>query len=382
MTAEKNKNLTTWQAACIITGYGLGAGVLSMPYLAKQNGIVLSVLILVVSLLASYLLHLMIAEVTIQNGNSGQVISCLSRFLWRGKWKNILSAVFFALMAGVLLTNLAAYITGSADVIVGLLSISPLAAKLIFYVAAAVVVLFGLRAVGISETIAVGAIFALIAVLAAASLANVRNTLPMTGGTVSQGLAYFGMAMFAMSAFFSVPQAVEGLNGDVGKIRKAVFLGLFNTFILILVVTLCALLSSTQITEVAMVGWSQGIGLWAQIIGSVFTVLAMLTTYWSLSLALGDMVSDMLKTGHRLSWLAATAPSLLLALLNLSGFMSLMRTAGGLIAIIIAFMIVPAYRNARRECGSTGLMTRGGTAVQIMVVIAYLLMAVGSVVPV
>lgn len=382
MSADKNKSLTTWQAACIITGYGLGAGVLTMPYLAKQNGMVLSLIILIISLIASYLLHLMIAEVTIQNGNSGQVISCLSRFLWRGRLKNVLSAFFFVLMAGVLLTNLAAYITGSADVIVGLLPISPLAAELVFYAVAAVVVLFGLKAVGISETIAVGAIFALIAVLAAASAMNIRNPLPMESGTVSQALAYFGMAMFAMSAFFSVPQAVEGLSGDVKKVRKAVFLGLFNTFVLILVVTVCSLAASVEVTEVAMVGWSQGIGLWAQIIGSLFTVLAMLTTYWSLSLALGDMVADMLKTGHKISWLAATVPSLILALLNLSDFMSLMRTAGGLIAIIIAFMIVPAYRNARRECGSTGLLRRGGTVVQAAVMLAYLLMAVGSVVPV
>ena len=375
------KQLTTWEAACIITGYGLGAGVLTMPWLAQKNGLIVSTLILMVSLFASYLLHLMIAELTVQNGNSGQVIQCLSRFLWRGRLKNVFTVLFFVLMAGILMTNLAAYIDGAAEVMVGLAPLAPLAAKLVFYAVAALVVLFGLKAVGISESLAVTVIFVMVALLGAASLLRIRNPLPMAPGSVGQALAYYGMAMFAMAAFFSVPQAVEGLGGDLKKVKKAVFLGLFNNFILILVITVCALLASQEVTQVAMVGWSRGIGMWAQVIGSLFTVLAMLTTYWSLSLALGEMVCDMLKISSRLAWLLATAPSLVLALLNLGGFFSLMRTAGGLIAIVVSVMVVPAYHNASRECGGNKLL-RSSRVMEYGVIAAYVLMAVGSVVQV
>ena len=376
------KQLTTWEAACIITGYGIGAGVLSMPYMAARNGLILSTLILILSLLASYVLHLMIAEIALKEGNGGQIISCLNRFLFRGKTKQVLTVIFFVLMAVILVTNLAAYISGAEEIIVGLLPIPSIAAKLLFYVVAASVVLFGLKAVGVSEKIAVTVIFALITALAAASLLNVRNPLSLSAGSLNDALAYYGLAMFAMSAFFSVPQAVEGLSGDTKKIRKAVFLGLLNNFILILVISVCSLLSSTEITELAMVGWSAGIGLWAQLIGGLFTVLAMLTTYWSLSLALGGIVDDMLHTGTKISWLLATLPSLILVLFNMAGFLDLMRTAGGLIAIIIAVMVVPAYHNARRDVPENNLLRRSGLPLEIMIVIAYILMAVGSVVPV
>lgn len=376
------KQLTTWEAACIITGYGIGAGVLSMPYMAARNGLILSTLILILSLLASYVLHLMIAEIALKEGNGGQIISCLNRFLFRGKTKQVLTVIFFVLMAVILVTNLAAYISGAEEIIVGLLPIPSIAAKLLFYVVAASVVLFGLKAVGVSEKIAVTVIFALIAALAAASLLNIRNSLSLSAGSLNDALAYYGLAMFAMSAFFSVPQAVEGLSGDTKKIRKAVFLGLLNNFILILVISVCSLLSSTEITELAMVGWSAGIGLWAQLIGGLFTVLAMLTTYWSLSLALGGIVDDMLHTGTKISWLLATLPSLILVLFNAAGFLDLMRTAGGLIAIIIAVMVVPAYHNARRDVPENNLLRRSGLPLEIMIVIAYILMAVGSVVPV
>ena len=376
------KQLTTWEAACIITGYGIGAGVLSMPYMAARNGLILSTLILILSLLASYVLHLMIAEIALKEGNGGQIISCLNRFLFRGKAKQVLTVIFFVLMAVILVTSLAAYISGAEEIIVGLLPIPSIAAKLLFYVVAASVVLFGLKAVGVSEKIAVTVIFALIAALAAASLLNIRNSLSRSAGSLNDALAYYGLAMFAMSAFFSVPQAVEGLVGDTKKIRKAVFLGLLNNFILIIVISVCSLLSSTEITELAMVGWSAGIGLWAQLIGGLFTVLAMLTTYWSLSLALGGIVDDMLHTGTKISWLLATLPSLILVLFNVAGFLDLMRTAGGLIAIIIAVMVVPAYHNARRDVPENNLLRRSGLPLEIMIVIAYILMAVGSVVPV
>lgn len=381
MNSDK-KRLTTWEAACIITGYGIGAGVLSMPYMAAKNGIILSTVILTLALLASYVLHLMIAEVAFKEGNGGQIISCLNRFLFRGKWKKILSVIFFALMAVILVTNLAAYISGAAEVIAGLVPIPPIAAKLIFYAVAASVVLFGLKAVGVSEKIAVTVIILLIAILAAASFMNIRNPLSVSAGSLNEALAYYGLAMFAMSAFFSVPQAVEGLEGDKKKIHKAVFLGLFNTFLLILVISVCSLISSTEVTELAMVGWSAGIGLWAQVIGSIFTVLAMLTTYWSLSLALGGIVNDMLHTGSRISWLLATLPSLIVVLFDLAGFMDLMRTAGGLIAILIAVMVVPAYHNARREVPENNIIKRSGLALELLIVLAYILMAVGSVVPV
>jgi hypothetical protein len=38
----KSKQLTVWEAACIVTGYGIGGGVLAMPYLTAKNGVILS----------------------------------------------------------------------------------------------------------------------------------------------------------------------------------------------------------------------------------------------------------------------------------------------------------------------------------------------------
>lgn len=375
------KKLTTWEAACIITGYGIGGGVLSLPYLAQRNGILMSLLILVAAFAASYVLHLMIADLALKTDDGGQIIACLSKFLFRGKLKNVLTISFFVLMLAILCTNLTGYITGAEEIIVGLFDIPPIVAKLIFYIVAASVVLLGLKAVGVSEKIAMAVIFALIGVLAVASFFAPGNPVPLVKLDLNGALAFYGMAMFSLAAFFSVPQAVVGLGGDRQKIRKAVFLGFLNNFVIIVIICFCAMYASKEVTSVAMIGWSAGIGLWAQIIGSVFTVLAMLTTYWSLSLALADIVRETVHWNRSLSWLVATLPSLALALFNLGNFMEFMRLAGGLISIIVAVMTIPAFMNARREVPGS-ILKHNGNAVCIMIIIAYVLMGVGNVVPV
>ncbi|MCQ2419636.1 MAG: hypothetical protein MJ118_00720 [Clostridia bacterium] len=377
----KNKQLSVWEAACIITGYGIGGGVMSMPYLAARIGFINACLVLIIAFAASYVLHLMIADLSLKTEDGGQIIACLNRFLFRGKLKKVLTFSFFGLMLAILFTNLTGYITGAEEILVSLLPIPSIAAKLAFYLLAAAVVIFGLKAVGVSEKISIAVIFALIGILAVASFFHPARSIPMFTPDLNGVLAYFGMAMFSLSAFFSVPQAVEGLSGDKKKIRKAVFLGFLNNFILIVVINFCALLASTEVTEVAMTGWSAGIGLWAQIVGGVFTLLAMLTTYWSLSLALSDIVQETVKLNEKLSWLIATLPSLILALVNLSGFMGIMRTAGGLISIIIAVMIVPAFINSKKS-GGASILSHNGPVVCGLIIAAYLLMGIGSIVPV
>ena len=375
------KKITTWEAACIITGYGIGGGVLAMPYLAEKNGIIASMIILAVAFAASILLHMMIADVVLKCEPGTQVVGVFSRFMFRGKWKMPLTILFFALMAVILVANLAAYVAGAADVIEGLVDISPLVCKVLFYILAAAVVLFGLKAVAISEKLMVAVIFAMIAVLGILSIVKHPGTLSVKSGSVRDTLAYYGMAMLAFSAFFSVPQAVEGLAGDEKEVKKAVILGLGNNFVIIIVVIFCALIGSKTVTEVGMLGWSEGIGSAAQIIGGLFTLVAMLTTYWSISLALSDILKEQFpKMSSKICWLIATMPSLIVTLFNVGDFLDFLQIAGGAIAIVIALLFVPCYRIANKEVPRTILGKCSGTLFQIFVILAYIFMGIGNII--
>ncbi len=372
------KKISTWEAACIITGYGIGGGVLAMPYLAEKNGIVVAMLILIAAFVLSILLHLMIADICLKTGPGAQIVSVFSKFMFKGKYKKPLTILLFVLMAIVLFANLAAYNAAASEVINNIIGIGDTLCDIIFYVLAASVVLFGLKAVAVSEKLMVAIIFALIAVLAVASFANIHNPLPIRAGSLHDGIRYYGMAMLAFAAFFSVPQAVEGLGGDEKEIKKAVFLGLGNNFIIITVVMVCAILASPEVTEVGMVGWSQGIGLWAKIVGGLFTLFAMLTTYWSVSLALKDILIEQTKLNGNICWLISTLPSLILALSNLGSFLDFLELAGGAIAIIIAMLFVPCYRLALKEVPGALINPLSKSWIHFLVMAAYILMGIGN----
>ena len=197
----EKKQLTTWEAACIITGYGIGGGVLSMPYLCAKIGFLNACFVLVIAFIASYVLHLMIADLSLKTEDGGQIISCLNQFLFKGRFKSILTIGFFALLLAILFTNLTGYITGAEEIIVGLIPMPKLLAKLIFYALAASIVIFGLKAVGVSEKVAMVVIFALIGILAVSSFFVDPNPVPLFNFSVNGFLAYYGMSMFSLAAF-------------------------------------------------------------------------------------------------------------------------------------------------------------------------------------
>ena len=70
---------------------------------------------------------------------------------------------------------------------------------------------------------------------------------------------------------------------------------------------------------------------------------------------------------------------MILALVNIGSFIDFLELASGAIAILVAVMLIPTYRNARKEVPGTMMGIWGGTVFQILTAAAYVLMAIGSV---
>jgi len=382
--ANPKKELTFLEATSIVAGYGIGGGVMAIPYLSSNNGIPTTVFVLILAFAVSTLLHLMIAEMSCRNKESSQLLELLGKYVFKGSIGKIGLWVFFGAMTITMLANLAAYVAGAGEIIESLTGMPLWIAESIFYVVAAGVIFFGLKIMGVCEKIAVAGIFIIMTILIVATLTIDLNPLPVAPFAENKAIALFGMIMFSFSAFFSVPQAAEGLSRDGKKVSRAVILGIGINMIIVVAVTLCTLLASDPVTEVAIIGWSKGIGNWANLVGSIFVLLAMITSYWAISLALADILVDRLKIDFRLACLAATLPSFLISVIGFTGFLGFMRLAGGGIAILVAVLVIPAYRMDRnahadiKEGWSLGAL--GSLPVQILVLLGYLMMAYGSMV--
>ena len=153
--------------------------------------------------------------------------------------------------------------------------------------------------------------------------------------------------------------------------------------IIIAIFVFFSLSVSPEVTRVAIIGWAGALGGWAKITGMLFMVLAILTTYWSASYALVVIIKERTGWTERLSWLAATLPTLLIAVVGAGDFLDLMRDAAGGVALCVVIMLIPAFRGSRKYKAAIGyegwnMGFWGGTTFQIVVIVTYLLTAYGS----
>lgn len=373
------RKLTVWQAACIIAGYSVGSGIMALPYLMSRAGFVPGVAIIVAAFILSYFMHMLLAELAMGARGNAQIVSIFSHYMVRGAAGKVVSGVSMVIVVLALFTAQAGFISGGAEVLMSA-GLPEMVAILLFYAVAAAVVFFGLKIIGVSESISVTAIIVVVLALAFGSIGRFGNSLDIPVGGLTDVLAFYGMTMFAFVAFFSIPQAVVGLDYDPAKVRRAVLLGLGVNLVFIVVIVGCSLAASPEITELAILGWSAGIGPWAQVLGGVFTVLAMLTTYWSNSLACSDMIREQFGFGDKLCWLLATIPSLALVLVAGSEFLGMMRISSGLVAILIAIGLPIVVVRAKRANGRLYLVSNwmASTPMLVLLFIAFALMAVGS----
>jgi amino acid permease len=192
------------------------------------------------------------------------------------------------------------------------------------------------------------------------------------------------MVMYALWTFYSVPQVVKGLGHDRHGAVQAILIGLGINGGFTAIVSLIALGVSAEVSTVAIIGITDGMGVWAGIIGSLFILFALLTSYWSVSLALADILRERTGISVNVAWLLATLPSLLILWVGAWQFLEWLRLAAGATAIVVALITLPMYRQARL----TGPVSNprwtlgrwGSPAILAIVLLSLILMAVGSLV--
>lgn len=372
--------LSFLEASSIIVGHGVGAGILSVPYLAAHNSIIDVIWILLFAYAVALVLHLIIAELS-YNNNGAQFVSCFNAELFDGKIKTILTWTAFILLGISVIVNVSAFLTGAAAVFSSWFGLPDWAGMLLFYVIGAGVVFVGMKLVGICEKFAVVAMVAVVGVIFAATLIRGTEPLPTGWQGFNNALALFGMISFSLSAVMSTPQVVKGLCGDVKRIRAAIALGLAINTLLIFVITLTTLLGAgDNITEDgALVDLARQLGGWVSIVGYVFTLLALATSFWANTLNLRDIVAEQTHWSRNISWLCASLPCLILALLGLDSFVGFTRFAS-IIQVVTGIGIIVAYYYSRKRVGSSALCgVFGKLPFQIIVVLCTLLASVGAV---
>lgn len=382
MDIQSEAKLTTFEAICMIVGNSIGTGIIAVPYLATKNSILDVVWMVALAYIVNVILHLIIAELSYNNGGV-QLVKSFEGELFHGAAKKAFSWVVFVVYGLAIMVGVSGNINGGAQIFTNWFGMPMWIAQIAYYVIAGCVVFMGMKAVGIAQKYAVVLLIGIVAAMTAGTFIHPINTLYAPEFHWNNLLALYSMVVFATSANQAVIQVVKGLDGDPRRIRKTIFIGFGLSSMLVLIVTMTVLLgTSGEITkELAYMQLGESIGKWAVILAGIFSLLALLTTFWSNTLALRDVVHEQINVGNRISWLIATVPCILFAVFGVSSFIILTRIMSGVV-ILVSIMLVLTYGKSRRKAGASPICGVIGTVpFQALMVLSTILSAVGSLVP-
>ena len=312
-----------------------------------------------------------------------QLVKSFEGELFHGKMKKIFSWIIFAVYGIAIMIGISGNINGGAQIFVNWFGIPFAAAQVIYYVIAGIVVFIGMKAVGIAQKYAVILLMGIVAVMTVATFMHPLNSFYTADFHWNNLLALYSMVVFATSANQAVIQVVKGLDGDAKKIRKSIFIGFALSSVFVLVVTMSVLMGTkgTLDKELAYMQLGESIGSWAMILAGIFSLFALLTTFWSNTLALRDVVHEQTGIGNRVSWLAATIPCILFAIFGVNSFIILTRIMSGVV-VLVSIMLVLTYGKSRKKAGSSPICGVVGTVpFQVLMVVSTVISAIGALIP-
>ena len=380
----KTKKLTFIESLMLVAGAGIGTGILTIPYAIDKIGIFGTVLSLALAYAVSAVMYLIIADLTRNSEKPEDLLAILDEHLFSGKGKKALNITFLVLLVLLLLENLVVYILCAGNVLTDLLGINSTATQIIFYARASVVIIFGVKGMGIGEKLSMLLIGSAVLVLMVLSFLNVKGSLSLSFGAPSTVFAVYGLFMFAFSAIFSIIQVCNHIEKKE-LTGKAVIGGLSLNALITVAFTVAVILGSDTVTEIATIGLSESIGIpFVKILCSVLVLLAMFTSFWSSGFAFADVVGGQFGLSTRFSWFIATIPALLIAVLLPLGILDYVQIGAGALSIILVIVVLPAYYNAVKQPKTNLLLGKcsGNKIMLSLVALFIILMAVSSFIPI
>ena len=342
MSIKSEAKLTTFEAISMIVGNSIGTGIIAVPYLATKNSMIDVIWMVGAAYIINVILHLIIAELSYNNGGV-QLVKSFEGELFRGVMKKVFSWIVFVVYGLAIMIGVSGNINGGAQIFVNWFGLPLWLAQVIYYVIAGIVVFMGMKAVGIAQKYAVILLMGIVAV--------------MTVGTFTHPVNGFYTASFHWNNLLALYSMV--------------------------VVTLTVLLGTkgTIDKELAYMQLGESIGKWAVILAGIFSLFALLTTFWSNTLALRDVVHEQVGIGNRVSWLIATVPCILFAIFGVSSFIILTRIMSGVV-VLVSIMLVLTYGKSRKKAGASPICGVIGTLpFQILMVVSTIVSAIGALIP-
>lgn len=344
--------LSVLQGIALIFGTNIGAGILSLPYAARNGGFLALAIALAIAGLLTTFSMMYIAEISQRTKEPLQLSGLAEKYLGQtGRW-----IIFAAIMVNSI-GALIAYAAGSGSLLSNLTGLPPLAGSLLFFLAGSFIMYKGLHATGLVEGLITTGMAAIILALSLWTILGpgitFENLLVLHPFFI---IPIMNLAVFTFMAQYVVPELVRGL-GDTNPraIPTALVGGMAATGFTLALVPFVALgLLGGNVSEVVTLSWGEALGPVAYYLANIFALLAMFTSFVAIGYTAMRNILDIAhwneKSRKRLiAVLLTVVPPLAISLAGLGGFVSALSYAGGFAGAAMSILPVLMLHAARKK---------------------------------
>lgn len=341
-----------YEAIATLVGVVIGAGVLGIPYVVQQAGLWVGLLDIALIGIAVLFINLFLGEIVLRTKGDHQLTGYANKYL--GKWGKALMA--FSMIFGIY-GAMIAYLIGEGKAFTAIFGGTPIIWSLIYFAFVAFIVYIGLKAVEESELLMSAAFIIVIVLISILAFSTVKIE-NLAGFDLTNIMVPYGVILFAFLGAVGIPEMKEELINNRKCLKKAIIIGsLIPLFIYLLFAFVVVGASGIHITEVATIGLGRLLGEKMVILGNLFAVFAMATSFIALGLALQEMYNYDYKLSRRLSWaLSCFVPLVIFFALSFFGMLSFVSVlgitgavAGGIDGVLISMMFLKAKTAGDRK---------------------------------
>lgn len=335
-----------YSAIATLIGTTIGAGILAVPYVVNQAGLILGLTEILIIGLAIIVLNLYMGEITLRFREKHQLSGYAEKILGK-TGKELMVIAMIVTIYGAL----TAYIMGVGISLGAVFGANPAFFSIIFFIIGAFVIHNGLKMVEKTELVLmIGMLITVGVIIFSAFFSGKVNPANFTQNNFGNILLPFGVILFAFLGEAAIPEMRLELEKNKKLFKKAI---IASGVISILIYTLFAIavvgVTGEQTTEVATVGLGQAFGQGMLVFANLFAAIAMSTSFIALGLALKQVYEFDFGMSRTLAWALTVSLPIGLFLMGALSFITIIGVVGGIAGGIQGILIINMHRKAKKK---------------------------------
>lgn len=341
---SKIKQYQFIKAVATLTGTTIGAGVLTIPYVVYSAGYWVGILYLIILGIVVMILNLMLGEIVLRTKKNLPIPELIKLYLGRKGYLLALISLFIIIYGA-----LTAYLRAAGDIMNNLIPAASFNWSVVFFAISTYFIIKGLKFVSKWEVVFVIGMFLIISTLWMKAI--VGQIIDWTqfrlepfssfGNTIQP----YGIILFSYFGVIAIPQMKSILSkSNYNQLESAIKISnLIIIFIYSVFISLIIGVTGQNIDPLAIGSLGNALGWQALLIISIFSLLAIITTFISMGLSMIESYTNFTKIKRNIAIILTVFPPISLLILDWAQFNTLIQYAGGVGVSILATLIVLTF---------------------------------------